>query len=286
MVLYRAAAGIAIALIARCLPSPELWLGLLIATGFLSDVYDGILARAWGTATPALRVADSAVDTVFFIGVLIAAITRHWPALRDRLGWLIALLLLEATRYLFDWRKYGRMASYHSYASKLWSALLTTATIALLSFNIGWPLTIALAWGILCDIEGLIMSVLLPEWTHDVRSLRHALALRREVQARANNQAQRTAMKTLSFLLLSTCMSAAMSAKNSAPRGLLQRTPGARESLVESWRLVSAGTVRSDSTFEPYPEYGTHPIGYRCTSGVDIRSLGNVSATEISSLTN
>lgn len=187
MVLYRAAAGIAIAVAARRLPSPEPWLGLLIATGFLSDVYDGILARRWGTATPALRIADSAVDTVFYIGVLIAAITRHWPALRDRLGWLIALLLLEAMRHLFDWQKYGRMASYHSYASKLWSAFLASATIALLSFNSAWLLTISLAWGTLCDIEGLIMSILLPEWTHDVKSLRRALALRREMQARAKD---------------------------------------------------------------------------------------------------
>ena len=62
----------------------------MIAAGFLSDVYDGILARRWGTETAALRVADSAADTVFYLGVLSAVIARHWPVLRDRLALLIA----------------------------------------------------------------------------------------------------------------------------------------------------------------------------------------------------
>ena len=32
--------------------------------------------------------------------------------------------------------------------------------------------------------------------------------------------------------------------------------------LIGTWRLVSAGTFRSDGKFEPYPEYGPNPIGY------------------------
>lgn len=36
----------------------------------------------------------------------------------------------------------------------------------------------------------------------------------------------------------------------------------AEESLVGTWKLVSAGTFKADGTLEPYPEYGPHPIGY------------------------
>ena len=38
--------------------------------------------------------------------------------------------------------------------------------------------TAALAWGILCDLEGLTMTALLPVWTHDVKTLARALELR------------------------------------------------------------------------------------------------------------
>ncbi len=184
MVAFRVLLGPAIAFAALRLPAPQPWLGAMIAAGFLSDVYDGILARRWGTETAALRVADSAADTVFYLGVLSAVIARHWPVLRDRLTLLIVLLALEAARYLFDWIKFRRIASYHSYASKAWGALMAAATIALLCFDRAfWMVTLALVAGILCDLEGLAMSALLPQWTYNVKTLRRALALRRRMQA-------------------------------------------------------------------------------------------------------
>jgi len=36
----------------------------------------------------------------------------------------------------------------------------------------------------------------------------------------------------------------------------------ARERLIGTWRLVSAGSVQPDGSFQPFPEYGPHPIGY------------------------
>lgn len=188
MIAIRAALGPAIAITAR-LPNPELWLGEMIAAGFLSDVYDGILARRWGTAGPRLRLADSAADTVFYLGVLAAILERQWPVLHASLGLLVALLALELTRWIFDYVKFRRLASYHSYAAKIWGVLLVAATLALLCFNRAfWLVTLALAWGILCDLEGLIMSLLLPQWTHDVKSLPRAVLLRREMRAKPHAQ--------------------------------------------------------------------------------------------------
>jgi phosphatidylglycerophosphate synthase len=179
----RAALAPALMITAR-LAHPEAWLGAMVVAGFLSDVYDGILARRWGIASPALRLADSAVDTFFYLGVLSAIVERHWPVLRARLGLLIILLALEFLCVLFDWVKFHRLASYHSYASKLWGVLLATASFMLLCFDCAfWLVTAALVWGIACNLEGLAMSVLLPEWRHDVKTIPLALALRREIIA-------------------------------------------------------------------------------------------------------
>jgi CDP-diacylglycerol--glycerol-3-phosphate 3-phosphatidyltransferase len=181
MVALRAALGPAIAVMAL-LAHPEAWLGAMIAAGFLSDVYDGILARRWKTDTDALRIADSAVDMVFYLGVLAAIVERHWPALRERAWLLIAVLALEGIRMAFDWVKFRRMASYHSYTAKAWGILLAAATVALLCFDRWyWILTLALVWGIVCDLEGLAMSLILPEWRRDVKTLRRALELRKEI---------------------------------------------------------------------------------------------------------
>lgn len=154
----------------------------MIVAGLLSDIYDGILARRWGTATAALRIADSAIDIVFYFGVLVAVIERHWPALRERNLLVTAVVALEVLHGLFDRMKFGRISSYHSYAAKVWGLLLAASAVALLGFDqAGFLLTTALAWGILCQLEGFAMSVMLPEWTHDVKTLRSAWLIRKQM---------------------------------------------------------------------------------------------------------
>ena len=37
---------------------------------------------------------------------------------------------------------------------------------------------------------------------------------------------------------------------------------GAAGPLIGTWRLVSAGNIHEDGRFEPFAEYGPHPIGY------------------------
>lgn len=58
----------------------------------------------------------------------------------------------------------------------------------------------------------------------------------------------------LFFLFLATSIIAF--AQNVANVGAAHGEPGAGDRLIGTWRLVSAGTFRSDGKFEPYPEYG------------------------------
>jgi hypothetical protein len=39
-------------------------------------------------------------------------------------------------------------------------------------------------------------------------------------------------------------------------------TTAAASRIIGTWRLVSAGNIRKDGSFEPFPEFGPHPIGY------------------------
>ena len=182
MVLLRASLALFIPWAAWRIAQPQILLGCLIAAGFLSDVYDGILARRWGTATDALRLADSIADLCFYLGVLAAVILRHGPALRNHLTLLIAVLVLDVGRMFFELIRFSRIASYHAYSAKAWGILLAAAALALLCFGgVDWLTTLALAWGLVCDAEGLVMSMLLPRWVRDVKSVAHALRLRREI---------------------------------------------------------------------------------------------------------
>ena len=69
-----------VVLLALYLPSPS-GFGLCLIAAFLSDVFDGILARRLGVATPTLRRLDSIADSVFYLAAVFAAITGILSAL-------------------------------------------------------------------------------------------------------------------------------------------------------------------------------------------------------------
>jgi len=62
--------------------------------------------------------------------------------------------------------------------------MMAGAMIALLGWGIDNRfLDVTIAWGILCNGQGLMMSLILPEWTNDVPTLLHAFRLRRDYMA-------------------------------------------------------------------------------------------------------
>lgn len=150
--------------------------GLCLTTSFLSDIFDGMLARRLGIATPGLRRLDSTVDTIFYLCATYCVWHLHRGALLSRASGLIALAVLEALRYAFDWWKFRRAASYHMWSSKTWGLALFVAFFLLLALGIDSAATgIAIYLGILADLEGLAISVVLERWQADVPSVIHAV---------------------------------------------------------------------------------------------------------------
>ena len=157
------------------------WIWLLqAAIAALSDLYDGKLARRWGTVSARLRQADSIVDTVYALGVG-ASIYVAERAIWAEHAWAIVLVVgLEAARYPLDWVRFGRGASYHSIATRVFGFSLLPAIGLIMGFGYAGPvLWTALALGVVCELEGMAISLVLPRWTHDVPHLGAALAIRR-----------------------------------------------------------------------------------------------------------
>jgi CDP-diacylglycerol--glycerol-3-phosphate 3-phosphatidyltransferase len=158
------------------------WLGLIVFIALVDDIYDGILARRWGCDTPALRRSDSWADTVFYLGVAASLWTREQQLLRGNGKLLTTLLAMELARHLFDWVKFRRAASYHSYLAKAWGLVMGVAIVCVLSFGgPRWLVWVSMLVGIAADAEGLAMSVILPKWQNDVKGIRVALRLRQEM---------------------------------------------------------------------------------------------------------
>jgi phosphatidylglycerophosphate synthase len=186
LTLLRAALAPVIVAIVLIAPSPRLF-GACLVAGFLSDVFDGVVARRLGVATAALRRLDSIADTLFYLAATFAAWKLHAETLAQYAAAIVALLSLEVTRYFVDFAKFRREAAYHMWSSKLWGVLMLFAFLNLL--DVGGPdaaVPAALAAGIFADVEGLLISLVLPSWQHDVPTLAYALRLRRRLaEARA-----------------------------------------------------------------------------------------------------
>jgi phosphatidylglycerophosphate synthase len=160
------------------------WL-MQFALAAWSDVYDGRFARRYGVVSAKLRQADSVADTVYFLGVFGSMAFAHPALMREHLWPILLVLVLEAGRYPLDWWKFGRGASYHAISAKAFGVMLVIAVVAIMGFGAGSPwLWIALAVGVISELEGIAISLILPVWTHDVPSVFAALAIRRDASAR------------------------------------------------------------------------------------------------------
>ncbi len=179
LTLLRAALAPVVVALALWRPS-GLAFGACLAAAFVSDIYDGILARRLGVATPGLRRLDSITDTVFYVAATFALWHLHPTAITGRLGPLAVLLGLEVARYAVDYAKFRREAAYHMWSSKAWGIALFLAFVSVLAFDHDGVLVSAAVWlGIVADLEGLAISAVLPRWQTDVPSVVHAVRLRR-----------------------------------------------------------------------------------------------------------
>jgi phosphatidylglycerophosphate synthase len=165
------------------------WSGLglaaLVVAALASDIFDGVLARRWRCDTAGVRLFDTMADTVFYLCAAIALWIGQPQLLRANAALLGTLLALEVVRFGVDLAKFGKPASYHSYLAKAWGLTMATAVVAAFaapnSAHAGGLVPMALAVGIACDLEGLAMSLMLPVWRKDVKGLRAAWELRREM---------------------------------------------------------------------------------------------------------
>jgi CDP-diacylglycerol--glycerol-3-phosphate 3-phosphatidyltransferase len=155
------------------------WPGWLLVTmltfGVASDIFDGIIARRLGTATPRLRQADSAADILFWVCVIAATEFHTTGFLRLHAWWLAALAISEAACHAISFRRFHRPPATHSYAAKLWGLLLFAGFAALLTGTASATfINLILAFGILVNAESCTIIARAKTYPVDVTSIFNA----------------------------------------------------------------------------------------------------------------
>lgn len=156
-----------------------LTLAALVVTALLSDIFDGVLARRWKCDSAGVRLFDSMADIVFYACCGIALWMRQ-PNLVRALAMPIGVVVgLEALCLAVALVKFGKPPSYHSYLAKAWGLVLAPALVTafITAHPLRW-LIAALFLGAMSTMEGIAISLIMPVWRQDVRTLAIAWRLR------------------------------------------------------------------------------------------------------------
>jgi len=156
-------------------PKLHAWIGPVLVAATLSDIFDGVVARRLGIATEALRVADGRADFWFYMWVCASVWARSADIVIQFRIPLAILICMDAISYCIDLIKFKRIATFHAYTAKIWGLTLFLASCALLVFHAGggW-MWLAITAGIISNLDGLAIKLILPTWQHDVPSCWHA----------------------------------------------------------------------------------------------------------------
>ncbi|HEY6219778.1 MAG TPA: CDP-alcohol phosphatidyltransferase family protein, partial [Gemmatimonadaceae bacterium] len=140
----------------------------VLVIGFLSDVYDGVIARRFDAVTPDLRRLDSTADTIFYLAVAICLWRLDRAAVASN-AWMIAVVFsTQAINHLIEFLKFRKEASYHAWSAKAWGLGLFIATVVLFATGNSTLLPFALAIGLGSHAENFAITMILPHWEHDV----------------------------------------------------------------------------------------------------------------------
>jgi len=152
----------------------------ILVPALLSDIADGLIARAFKLQSPIGAILDSTADLLLLFASFYGAwafypeiVAAHVPAGLLLIGaWLVQMAAAL-------WR-YGRLSSFHTLLSKVAGYLLGIFVGALFVFGFQpWLLYLAVAVSVLGNLEELVLLALLPSWRPNVRGLWWLLRERR-----------------------------------------------------------------------------------------------------------
>lgn len=160
---------------------------VLMYLGLISDILDGIIARKQNISSQKLRRLDSQTDMVFWLSIGFATWFLFPQLISDNLYVIIAILAMEVACYLISLIKFKRETCTHAFLSKLWGITLLIAFTSLIGFNhAGIPFSLAIIMGVVSHIDRILITLILPKWTHDIPSAYHAYLIRKGVPFKRN----------------------------------------------------------------------------------------------------
>jgi cardiolipin synthase (CMP-forming) len=155
---------------------------ILMYLGLISDILDGIIARHYNISSEKLRRMDSQTDMLFWLSIGFSTWILYPKLISNNVIAIRVILAMEVACYIISILRFRKETCTHAYLSKLWGITLLIAFTSLIGFNhAGVPFTIAIVIGLISHIDRILITLILPKWTHDVPSAYHAFLIRKGI---------------------------------------------------------------------------------------------------------
>ncbi len=145
---------------------------LFLCINVVTDILDGLIARAFHLQTKIGARLDSAGDVGTYILAAAGLLKFRWQSLSGEWPVLTIFLIFFLLPYIVSYLRFRKLPSLHLYSSKIGGTI--DVVFVFLLFFVGyqrWVLHLAVAWGVLSFIEQTVILMLLRDLRSDCRGL-------------------------------------------------------------------------------------------------------------------
>lgn len=147
---------------------------ILFVLMLLSDALDGILARMWDQTSELGARLDSYGDILTYLTTPLAA-WWLWPdIIKDELYYIIAAIIIYVLPAVFALLKFRKLASYHTWITKISAVLMSAGAVMLLGFESNLLFHIAIYFLVIEMVENIAITFILQEQKSNIYSIWHA----------------------------------------------------------------------------------------------------------------
>jgi CDP-diacylglycerol--glycerol-3-phosphate 3-phosphatidyltransferase len=153
-----------------------------LALALLTDIADGKIARWLGQTSLLGARLDSWGDLLLYLCVPICGALLRPDFVRAEAVWFTVAVASSLLPVAVGFARFRRLTSYHTRGAKFSAYLLGGSALTVFAGGHAWPFRIATAVLVCAEVEEIAITAVLPAWRANVRSLGHALAIRRAAQ--------------------------------------------------------------------------------------------------------
>jgi CDP-diacylglycerol--glycerol-3-phosphate 3-phosphatidyltransferase len=153
----------------------------LLLAALLSDILDGLLARAFALVSALGATLDSIGDSLLMVAAAYGVWVFHHGFVQEHGPTVLFVLGLWVLEMLVSFWRYGKLSSFHAYSVRVGAYLLGIFVMVLFLWGFNrWIFYLTVFVNVLGYLEEFVLLWLLPEWTPNVRGVYWVLRKRRE----------------------------------------------------------------------------------------------------------